>query len=241
MDGCGEGLARLGCDLLRARDLSGFAHALLAGSARLVPCDKAWLTLTGSATPNARRLSFAEGLTDDEVEAYYRDFALDDYTAWYLRDPAVRAYRDSDAVPAAMLEHAPIFEGWVRPMGMYWLGGAVLRVGGERAGNLLLMRAREAGDLTDGELERLDLAADLEEAWLSSHRARLAAGSVAPSVLTEREAEVARLAGEGMVLRDIASELCLSYATVRTHLAHAYQKLGVHSRVELARRMEHVS
>ncbi|WP_026240407.1 helix-turn-helix transcriptional regulator [Parafrankia discariae] len=53
--------------------------------------------------------------------------------------------------------------------------------------------------------------------------------------LTTREQEVAQLAGQGLRTRDIASRLRVSPRTVDTHLSHIYDKLGMSSRVELAR------
>lgn len=49
------------------------------------------------------------------------------------------------------------------------------------------------------------------------------------------EAQVAALAAEGYQVLNIAARLGVSESTVRTHLRRVYAKLGVHSRVELAR------
>ena len=54
------------------------------------------------------------------------------------------------------------------------------------------------------------------------------------SALTERELEVAGLAGTGRTNRQIASQLRLSERTIETHLANVYRKLGVPSRAALA-------
>ena len=57
------------------------------------------------------------------------------------------------------------------------------------------------------------------------------------SDLTAAELPVAELAAQGLRNKEIASTLHLSVKTVETHLSRAYQKLGVSSRVELARRL----
>ena len=60
-------------------------------------------------------------------------------------------------------------------------------------------------------------------------RARGAAG-----LLTPQEAQIVRLAAQGLSNRDIAAQLFLSARTVGYHLYKAYPKLGVASRSELA-------
>jgi DNA-binding NarL/FixJ family response regulator len=53
------------------------------------------------------------------------------------------------------------------------------------------------------------------------------------SALTAREAEVARLAAEGLTNREIAERLVVSLRTVENHLHRAFAKLGATSRAEL--------
>lgn len=51
-----------------------------------------------------------------------------------------------------------------------------------------------------------------------------------PSVLTPREIEILRLVADGATNREAARRLFISEATVKTHLLHAYEKLGVRDR-----------
>jgi DNA-binding NarL/FixJ family response regulator len=53
--------------------------------------------------------------------------------------------------------------------------------------------------------------------------------------LSPTELAVAYLVGEGRSNPDIAAEMFLSRATVQTHVSHILTKLGVRSRVEIAR------
>jgi DNA-binding CsgD family transcriptional regulator len=53
--------------------------------------------------------------------------------------------------------------------------------------------------------------------------------------LTPAERDVARLIAEGLTNKEIALRLFVSPRTVQTHLTHMYGKLGVTSRVQLAR------
>jgi DNA-binding CsgD family transcriptional regulator len=52
--------------------------------------------------------------------------------------------------------------------------------------------------------------------------------------LTDAEDRVVRLAASGLTNREIARALFMSVRTVEGHLSHAYAKLGLRSRTELA-------
>lgn len=54
----------------------------------------------------------------------------------------------------------------------------------------------------------------------------------AVALLTEREGEILACAAAGKGNKEIADQLCVSLDTVKTHLHHIYQKLGVAGRVE---------
>lgn len=69
-------------------------------------------------------------------------------------------------------------------------------------------------------------------------RPRGAAFGTGVQALTRREREIVRMAIGGETAVAIANRLFISGRTVETHLANAYVKLGVASRLELARRAE---
>jgi DNA-binding CsgD family transcriptional regulator len=106
-----------------------------------------------------------------------------------------------------------------------------------------LRRARRPSDARLPLREGLELAVRCGAAVLAQ-RARdelLAAGArprrdrlSGPEALTASELRVARMAVEGKSNPEIAQALFLTRRTVETHLTHAYQKLGIGSREELA-------
>ena len=108
------------------------------------------------------------------------------------------------------------------------------------AGHCLL--AAEAAVAAAGDAERV--GGPVAAARLAAHGRRLLdrEGVLAPWLdpppglpsLTRREREVARLVADGRSSRQVAEDLHLSVRTVDSHLGHAYRKLGVHTRAELA-------
>ena len=71
-----------------------------------------------------------------------------------------------------------------------------------------------------------------------SELARVGARRPTPSgELTSAEAGVVELAAEGRANKEIARALHVTVHTVEVHLSHAYAKLGVRSRAQLASRL----
>ena len=118
--------------------------------------------------------------------------------------------------------------------------GRALAAAGERAQAITVLRAAEqeldacgslrVRDEVRRELRRLGARAE--------SRGPAAAGDSGIGSLTKRELEIATLATDRMTNREIATALFLSDKTVESHMRHIFQKLGVSSRVEVARFIE---
>jgi DNA-binding CsgD family transcriptional regulator len=102
-------------------------------------------------------------------------------------------------------------------------------------------RAKERRAAREALAEARDLFRTLGAAlWERRAEAELARiGGRAPSggELTPVERRVAELVAAGRSNREVAGALYLSTRTVEGHLSRVYGKLGVHSRVELARKL----
>ncbi len=55
----------------------------------------------------------------------------------------------------------------------------------------------------------------------------------AASGLTAREMQIVRLLAQGLIVKEMASQLDISVRTVETHKYHIYRKLGINNQVEL--------
>jgi DNA-binding CsgD family transcriptional regulator len=209
--------------LSRATELLMDSGALDPGFARFLP--DAIETLVGLGD-----LAEAERLTDwleERGRALDRVWAI--ATGARCRGLLLAAKGDHGAALAhlerAMAEHERLPMPFERVRTLLVLGTVRRRARQHRA-------AREA---LEGALEVFeDLGARL---WAGKARAELASISGRPAAtgeLTPTEERVARLAAAGRTNREIAESLFLSVRTVETHLTHAYRKLGVRSRTELA-------
>ena len=108
---------------------------------------------------------------------------------------------------------------------------AELAAGRAAADRGALIRA-EAAFNAFGALRRRDEA--VRELRRLGHRVRRTGGSD-DGLLTAREREIAELVAAGRTNREVAAQLVLSERTIEAHLRNIYAKLGVRSRVELAR------
>ena len=77
------------------------------------------------------------------------------------------------------------------------------------------------------------LPAELVDAALTREVARHRRAESVAALLTVRERQIALMVGEGRSNKDIARDLNLSEGTVKIHLHHIFQKLGVSSRAGL--------
>jgi len=63
-----------------------------------------------------------------------------------------------------------------------------------------------------------------------------AAGAIGFAKLTQREKEIMSLLARGLLYKEIADELGISYSAVHKHQHNIFKKLGVNNRSEAARR-----
>jgi DNA-binding NarL/FixJ family response regulator len=110
--------------------------------------------------------------------------------------------------------------------------GRALAAAGDRSAAVEALAAAEAAFASFGALRRRD-EARRELRKLGRRVRRPAARS--EDGLTAREREIAGLVAAGRTNREVAEQLVLSERTVEAHLRNVYAKLGVRSRVELAR------
>lgn len=150
-------------------------------------------------------------------------------------DASTAARRALDSAAAADTVGAPIHAALART-----LAGRALAEVGERARAVEELE-RAAAELDACGAVRYRDAAEKELRRLGRRVRRTPVGGTAGDgvdSLTERERQVAELVVDRKTNPEIAAELFLSLKTVETHMRHIFGKLGVSSRVEVARVLE---
>ncbi|NIE64721.1 LuxR family transcriptional regulator [Burkholderia sp. Ax-1719] len=198
----------------------------------------------------------AQGLFTNRVAINMSADNLGDYERYFqYRDPLTPrlqphrvAVRVTDVLAHEELAKTELFNDFLRRDGLHWGMNLFAWDGETNIGDLRIWRAAHRENFSDHELAMLDLIRPAFTAALARSRGeaaeaqRLPDGAFAPPVdgdpiarLTRREREVVTLAAEGLLDKEIAQRLGISYTTVRTHLDRSFQKLGVSNRSRLAR------
>ena len=131
------------------------------------------------------------------------------------------------AADEAVAVHTRIGLPFERARSLLVLGEVQRRAKQRRAARATLTEAVEAFD-------RLGATAWSKKA--DAERARIGGRSTIEG-LSETELRVARLVAEGKSNKEVAAELFVSVRAVEANLSKVYAKLGIESRMELARRL----
>jgi DNA-binding NarL/FixJ family response regulator len=120
------------------------------------------------------------------------------------------------------------------------LGGRALAAGGMRTEAIAMLRAAESElDVCGCARVRDEMRRELRRLGARAEkRGPAAAGDSGLPSLTKRELEIAELVTDRKTNREIAATLFLSDKTIESHLRNIFVKLGVSSRVDVARAVE---
>ena len=192
------------------------------------------------------------GVFGSRVALNMSDRNLSSYEAYYqYHDPItsqMQKHRDATLVeqvmPQSELVKTEFFNDFLYRDGLYWGVNLYAYDGDDNIGDMRIWRSRKRERFGADALALLELVKPAFVAALKRARgaSRVASTSrdEAPATpkagLSERERAVVQLASIGMRDKAIAQRLGIGFTTVRTHLGHAFRKLGVENRTQLARR-----
>ena len=119
------------------------------------------------------------------------------------------------------------------------LEGRALAAAGEREQAIAVLRqAEQELDACGSVRVRDEMRRELRRLGARAEPRGPAAGDSGIDALTKRELEIAGLVTDRMTNREIAAALFLSDKTIESHMRNIFHKLGVSSRVDVARAVE---
>jgi DNA-binding CsgD family transcriptional regulator len=217
-------------DAHSAEDPEEFAERVVEGLVRLVPGEVVGYNerevvshrlLTGCELP------FTDPPPEvvDAVSTFCGEYPL----SMMRRRSDPRALKISDFLSARELHRLHYYNHALRPLGIehqirLWLGAppGIARY-------FYVGRRATDGDFGERDRDLLELLRPFLVALRNRFDADLVYEEYGHS-LTDREAEVLGWVARGLTNQEIAALLLVSPHTVRTHLEHAFKKLGVHTR-----------
>lgn len=156
----------------------------------------------------------------------------------------------TQVMPQTQLKKTEFFNDFLARDGLYWGINLYAWFDDENLGDMRIWRDRRRENFSQHDVELLNLIRPAFGAALRRCRreaplatpAATAARAGQPradafNALSPREGTVARLVAQGLPDKEVAARLGISVTTVRTHVDHAFRKLGVDNRVMLARRL----
>jgi len=209
----------------------------------LIPCDEASYQ---HADLQSRR--FVEMAPDEPVEdeALYWAVGPCPIMDYRSRTGDLTAVRMSDVIGRGRYHELPIYREYFQPVGLDHVLDLGLSAARQRYRSLVLFRGHDVGDFSERDravLEMLRPHLRAREALADLHgRARDTDGATTPAgttdeqqaSLTAREREILHLVGKGQTNAQIAAELWITPGTVKKHLEHVYEKVGVAGRAAAA-------
>jgi DNA-binding CsgD family transcriptional regulator len=195
--------------------------------------------LAGRRTP---LMVDADGMQVDDADELYWAVGPCAITQYRSATGDMSSARLTDVMSVRRYRESRVYREYFAPGGVgYMLDlGLSARRGWQRT--LLFCKAREEKDFSERDRDVLELLRphlQAREARAELHL-RLSgddgAGADPPgdSTLTLREREIVYLVGQGKTNAEIAVELWITPGTVKKHLEHVYEKLGVSGRAAAA-------
>ena len=221
-----------------------FGEAGLAGLCELLGAD--WVCYCERHTAEPRHTVTSEVETrpfagnNDELEAIFWSLHPQ-YTLGWSPAPDQGVVLIGDVETARAWRRNAFYNEWCREVHLEPQARVVLSEPGSCVSRTIMIDLADDAGWSFGERERRLLKL-IRPAFLRPVEAadELAARQRALG-LTERELEVLGLVRDGLTNGEIATQLVVSPATIRSHLENAFAKLGAHTRTEAIARLGEIT
>lgn len=220
-----------------------YAAEVLDSLRTLISCDEAGYQ---EADLQARRFIDLNPPETEDDDALYWAVGPCPIMDYRTRTGDLTAVRMSDVIGRGRYHELPIYHEYFQPVGLDHVLDLGLSAAQQRYRSLVLLRGHDVADFTERDravLETLRPHLRAREALAELHRRARDTDEARPPAdatdaqlasLTVREREILHLVGKGHTNAQIAAELWISPGTVKKHLEHVYEKLGVAGRAAAA-------
>jgi DNA-binding CsgD family transcriptional regulator len=175
------------------------------------------------------------GMTETNLARYDAYFQYHDPITFALQARR-RATAVSEVMPHRELMRTEFFNDFLARDGLHWGINLHAFDAAQALGDLRIWRGRQRREFEPRDKALLDLIEPAFIAALRRSRARSIGGAARVlAQLSPREREVVRLVARGLTDKQIARELAIGVASVRTYLQRVFEKTGVQRRAGLAR------
>ncbi len=225
-------------------DVSIFPRQILRIFRVLIPYTKGYFLVFDKAGGIDEEKSAFLKMSMKECEMYVRTFYEKDYIKYtFDLSKHTITYRDTDIIAEEYRKKTEFYQMFLEPNGIPYGAGIILRRHGKNIGIVNFFRNEDLGDFQEKDMFILDI--------LKSHVAHMLSrildqpGVVAREEkayileasgqfgLSYREQEVLAKIDEGLSNAQIADQMGISISTVKKHVYHIFEKVGVNTRGQL--------
>jgi DNA-binding CsgD family transcriptional regulator len=215
----------------------------------LIPYTKGYFIVFNEAGGiESEKSSFIEmepGVYEEYLDSYYeKDYMK--YT-FELSEHTI-TYRDTDIMEESLRQKTEFYQGFLKPNHIPFGAGILLRRYGKPIGIVNFFRSELLGDFSDKDMFILEvlkghlshkLAGLLNGTkQAAGDRNKMLAHLAAEFELSEREKEALTCMDGGMTNAQIAENMGISLSTVKKHVYHIFEKVGVDTRAQLRNVLE---
>lgn len=227
-----------------AKTLGDFENEVLQRFQVIIPCNHCMFTIIHES--DDAPTTYSDIAQVGEPARYLDQFLARNYDhdpyfqSWnYFKSTTV--FRDTDMMPDEYREATPLYREIYAKQGIHFAMRTYIVHEGHTIGNVALFRTKDDEDFSDRELEVARvLAPHITQKLVmlqgdAEARPRIAAAPAIPTrySLTPKELEVVTLILEELDDAQIAEQLSISRATLKTHIYNIYRKTNVKNRLQL--------
>lgn len=230
-------------------DVDQFTERVLKTYRMLIPYTKGYFIVFNEAGGiESEKSSFIEmepGVYEEYLDSYYeKDYMK--YT-FELSEHTI-TYRDTDIMEESLRQKTEFYQGFLKPNHIPFGAGILLRRYGKPIGIVNFFRSELLGDFSDKDMFILEVLKGHLSHKLAGllngtkqvvgDRNKMLAHLAAEFELSEREKEALTCMDGGMTNAQIAENMGISLSTVKKHVYHIFEKVGVDTRAQLRNVLE---